>query len=179
MGAGTWQRWLGEIEKRVVKYLNGARFLKLTVSTNQLKLGSQWNLDRLHQIHKDCQGETDILVRSRKGAVASLFTKMKFNNKSSTKTELIILANKLGDIIWLNYFMEYQGYNVDEYVVFYDNMSVMSLDKNWHTLSSKWTKHIKAKYFLIKDYYNAGEFDVKFCPTDEMWANVLTKPLQG
>jgi len=46
-------------------------------------------------------------------------------------------------------------------------------------LSSKQTKHIKAKYFLIKDYYDAGEIDVKFCPTDEIWANVLTKPLQG
>ncbi len=39
--------------------------------------------------------------------------------------------------------------------------------------------HIKAKYFLIKDCYDAGEIDVKFCPTDGMWADVLTKPLQG
>jgi len=46
-------------------------------------------------------------------------------------------------------------------------------------LSYKRTKHIKARYFLIKDYYDAGEIDVKFCPTDEMWADVLTKPLQG
>ncbi len=42
----------------------------------------------------------------------------------------------------------------------------------------KWTKHVKAKYFLIKDYYDAGEIDVKFCPKDGMWADVLTKPLQ-
>ena len=41
------------------------------------------------------------------------------------------------------------------------------------------SKHIKAKYFLIKDYYDAEEIDIKFCPTDEMWADVLTKPLQG
>ncbi len=39
--------------------------------------------------------------------------------------------------------------------------------------------NIKAKYFLIKDYYDAGEIEVKFCPTDDMWADVLTKPLQG
>jgi hypothetical protein len=45
--------------------------------------------------------------------------------------------------------------------------------------SSKRTKNIKAKYFLIKDYYDAGAIDVKFCPTDQMWADVLTKPLQG
>ncbi len=37
----------------------------------------------------------------------------------------------------------------------------------------------QAKYFLIKDYYYAGEIDVEFCPTNDMWADVLTKLLQG
>ncbi len=46
-------------------------------------------------------------------------------------------------------------------------------------MSPEQTQHIEAKYFLIKDYYDAGEIDVKFCPTDDMWADVLTKPLQG
>jgi len=45
--------------------------------------------------------------------------------------------------------------------------------------SSKHTKYIKAKYFVIKDYYDAGEVDLRYCPTSEMWADVLTKPLQG
>jgi hypothetical protein len=40
-------------------------------------------------------------------------------------------------------------------------------------------KHIKTKYFLIKDYYNSGEIDLNHCPTDVMWADVLTKLLQG
>jgi len=55
----------------------------------------------------------------------------------------------------------------------------MSLEKNGRVSSSKRTKHIKAKYFLIKDYYDAEEIDIEFCPTDEMWADILTKPLQG
>ena len=58
-------------------------------------------------------------------------------------------------------------------------MSALLLEKNGRISSSKWTKHIKVKYFLIKDYYDAGEIDVKFCPTNEMWADVLTKLLQG
>ncbi len=35
------------------------------------------------------------------------------------------------------------------------------------------------KYFLIKDYYNSGQIDLRYCPTDVMLADVLTKPLQG
>jgi hypothetical protein len=63
------------------------------------------------------------------------------------------------------YFVECQGYNMDEYVVYQSNMSGLSLEKNGR-VSSSLTKHIKAKYFLIEDYYDAGENKVKFCPTD-------------
>jgi hypothetical protein len=58
-------------------------------------------------------------------------------------------------------------------------MSALSLEENGRVSSSKKTTHIKVKHFLIKDYYDAREIDVKFCPTDGMWADVLTKPLQG
>ncbi len=58
-------------------------------------------------------------------------------------------------------------------------MSSLSLENNGRISSSKRTKHIKAKYFLIKDYYESGEIDFRYCPTDVVWADVLTKPLQG
>jgi hypothetical protein len=38
---------------------------------------------------------------------------------------------------------------------------------------------MKATCFLIKDYHKAGEINVRYCPTDIMRADVLTKPLQG
>ena len=90
------------------------------------------------------------------------------------------MHNKLPDITWTRYFAQCQGYDIDEYIVFQDNMSSVSLEKNGRMSSSKRMKHsIKAKYFLIKDYYDSGEIDLRYCPTDEIWADVLTKPLQG
>ena len=115
-----------------------------------------------------------------KGAAISSSNIMKCNTQSSTEMELISIHDKLPDIIWTRYFVECQGYDiVDEYIVFQDNMSSLLLEKNGRISSSKWTKHIKAKYFLIKDYYNSGEIDLCYCLTDVMWADVLTKPLQG
>jgi hypothetical protein len=58
-------------------------------------------------------------------------------------------------------------------------MNALLLEKNGRISSSKRTKHIKAKYFLVKDYYESEEIDFRYCPTDIMWADVLTKPLQG
>ena len=114
-----------------------------------------------------------------KGAAISSSNIMKCNTRSSTETEIISVHDKLPDIIWTRYFVECQGYDIDEYIVFQDNMSSLSLEKNGRVSSSKRTKHIKAKYFLIKDYYESGEIDLRYCPTDVMWADVLTKPLQG
>ncbi len=45
--------------------------------------------------------------------------------------------------------------------------------------SGKRTKHIKAKFFFIKDRVNDGEITVVDCPTEGMWADIMTKPLQG
>jgi hypothetical protein len=165
--------------KRILKYLNGTRYLKLTLSADQLKFTIHWYIDGSHQIHEDCTGQTGSLVTFRKGAIASSSNKMKCNTKSSTETELVLLMDILSNIAWMQYFIEFQGYDIDEYIICQDNMCALSLEKNGHVLSSKRTKHIKAKYVLIEDYYNAGEIDVKFCPTDGMWADVLTKPLQG
>jgi hypothetical protein len=89
------------------------------------------------------------------------------------------MRNKLPGIIWTRYFVGGQGYNINEYMIFQDNMSSLSLEKNGRVSSSKQTKHIKAKYFLIKDYYDSGEIDLRYCPTYAMWADILTNPLQG
>ena len=57
-------------------------------------------------------------------------------------------------------------------------MSTLSLAKNGCVSSSKRTKHIKAKYFFIRHYHNAQELDLRYCPTEQLWADVLTKPLR-
>ena len=43
----------------------------------------------------------------------------------------------------------------------------------------KENKHIKAKFFFIKDRVDNREIRVKDCPAEEMWADIMTKPLQG
>ncbi len=109
-----------------------------------------------------------------KGAAISSSNVMKCNTLSATETELVSLHDKLPDVIWTGYFVECRGYDIDEYVIFQDNIKLLSLEKNGRISSSKQTKHIKARYFLIKDYYESGEIDLHYYPTDVMWADVLT-----
>ena len=55
----------------------------------------------------------------------------------------------------------------------------MLLEKNGKTFSSKRTKHIKVRYFFIQDKINQGKVSIKYCPTQQMWSDIFTKPLQG
>jgi hypothetical protein len=103
-----------------------------------------------------------------KRAAISLLNIMKCNTQSSMETELISLHKKLPDIAWTRYFVECQGYDIDEYILFQDDMSSLSLEKNGRISSLKWTKHIKATYFLVKNYYDSGEIYLRYCPTDVM-----------
>ena len=52
-------------------------------------------------------------------------------------------------------------------------------NKEQEDIKWKEDKHIKAKFFFIKDRVDDGKVKVLDCPTEKMWAGIMTKPLQG
>jgi hypothetical protein len=85
----------------------------------------------------------------------------------------------LGYILWARYFMVEQGYDMEPSLLYQDNMSNILLKTNGRASSSKQTKHIKVKYYLIKDKVDWGEVTIEHCPTEQMWTDINTKPKQG
>jgi hypothetical protein len=98
---------------QVLQYLNGTRYLKLILSADAINFAICWYIDASHQVHEDCRGQIGCLMTLGKQAVISSSNKMKCNTKSSTKTELIALHDKLPDVIWTRYFVECQGCDID------------------------------------------------------------------
>jgi hypothetical protein len=84
----------------------------------------------------------------------------------------------LGYILWAHYFMIEQGYDMDPSLLYQDNMSAILLKTNRRANSSKRTKNIKVKCFLIKDKVNREEITIEHCPTEQMWTDINTKPKQ-
>jgi hypothetical protein len=136
-------------------------------------------VDASHQLHDDCKGHTGSILTFGRGATTSSSTKHKVPAKSSCESEIIGLYDKISDVLWTHQFLKAQGYKINTNIVYQDNMSTLSLAKNGYVSSSKRTKHIKAKYFFVRNYHNASKIDLQYCPTEQMWADVLTKPLQG
>jgi hypothetical protein len=106
-------------------------------------------------------------------------TKQKLNTRSSTESKLVGVDDMMPSILWTRYFLKSQGYQVNDNIIFQDNKSTMLLERNGKTSSSKRTKHINVRYFFITDRISKGEVRVEWCPTKEMAADFLTKPLQG
>jgi hypothetical protein len=75
--------------------------------------------------------------------------------------------------------MKAQGFAVSNNILYQDNKSAMLLEMNGQALSSKRTRHIKIRYYYVADQVAKGDLRVVWCPTDEMIADFLTKPLQG
>ena len=149
--------------KRVLRYLNGTRRLHLTLSVDSLSM-VRWYVDGSHQIHDDCRGHTGAFMTLGRGAICSSSRKQKLNTKSSTETELVAVDDKLPDILWMKYFLEAQGYTIEHNIIYQDNMSTMSLEKNGRISASHRCKHIHAKYFLIQDRYACGDVDLEYYP---------------
>ena len=92
---------------------------------------------------------------------------------------LVGIDDALPFILWARYFIEAQGYSVEQNILYQDNKSTILLANNGRWSSSKRTRHIKSRYFFIKDKVDSGEVMVEHRPTDEMWSDTLTKPKQG
>jgi hypothetical protein len=58
-----------------------------------------------------------------------------------------------------------------------DNQSAIAYFKN--AMVSEKTKHIGLKWHFLKDHAEHGAIKLRYLPTDQMVANMLTKPLAG
>jgi hypothetical protein len=62
------------------------------------------------------------------------------------------------------------------FIMYQDNQGSISMA---HNLCDSRTKHIEVHHHFVRDQVYAGNIKVKFCPTGEMLADILTKPLTG
>ena len=77
-----------------------------------------------------------------KGAIYGTSTRQKINTKSSTEAELVGLIDILPQALWTRYFLEAQGYAVNESIVYQDNKSTILLADKEKGSSGKRTRHI-------------------------------------
>ena len=139
----------------------------------------KWWVDSSYAAHNIIHRHTGATMSVVCRSVLSMSKKQKINTKRSTEAEIIGADGALPQMLWTKYFIEAQGYGIDENIMYQDNLIAMLLKKNRNNSSKKNTKHIRVRYFFVKDRIATGNVGLKHCPTTKMLADHFTNPLQG
>ena len=115
-----------------------------------------------------------MVLSMRLGAVMSGSWRQKLNTGSSTKAELVGIDDVLKCIMWGLYFIQAQCFEVKNNFLMQDNKLTILMESNGRFSCTKRTKHIKNRYFMIKDKIVQGEVIAQYYPTGD----IITKALQ-
>ena len=122
--------------KRVLKYLNGTKHMKLKLTVENLTI-IKWWIDASYNVHRDARGHNGAMMTMGKGAIISNSNKQKLNVGSSTESELVATHDQMPDVLHTLYFIEAQGYAIDKNVIYQDNQSTNRLEVNGKMSSEK------------------------------------------
>jgi len=170
---GDWEKL-----RRLMEYLNNTRTDVLTLSADDIRV-LKWYVDASFAVHPDFKSHTGGVLMVGQGAIQSVSRKQKLNTTSSTTAELVAADDMSTLILWTKLFLEEQGYPIEKNVLYQDNKSAISLEKNGRKSAGKRNRALHCRYFFIADQCEKGNLTIEWCPTDEMVADFNTKPLQG
>lgn len=132
--------------KRVLQYSKGTINLKLTLGAGSLKTMKTW-VDASYAPHNDIRSHTGGCISFGRGMVCCRSTKQKLNTKSSTEAELVGMNDVLPFIIWTKYFVEAQGHEIENNIIYQDKQSAMLMELNGRRSAGRQSRHINIRYF--------------------------------
>ena len=95
---------------------------------------------------------------------------------STPEAEYIGMAHGLRELLWTYQILQTIGLDVETPIrVMEDNQACIHIAEN--PVSQKRTRQIDIKYHFIRDYIDDGTISVKYCPTKDMLADILTKAM--
>ena len=135
-------------------------------------------IDSSHGLHSDFRGRTGIIVKLGECTIYARSSKQKINTKSSAETELHGISEEISHPLWMKQWLEYIGYKIKNIDLYVDNKSTIIMMLTGKAIGRN-TRHISIRTFFIKQYLDDGTIKIVFTPTDELFADLLTKSVQG
>jgi len=165
---------------RALQYLNKTKQIGLTLSVigNNNDLDVTIFADASYGVHDDGKSQSASVTTLGNGSIITTCNKQKIVAKSSSEAELFAANDAVSEALNIRNYLMWRGHNIGPALLMQDNLSTKSILNNGIN-SIKRMKHLNVKYFFIKDYVENGELIIKYVPTNDMVADVMTKPLQG
>ena len=160
--------------KRILRYLTG---------TIRLKLKANENLPKFEMFCDSDYGGDPDAGKSTTGIIARMYgipilVKSKIqrmNAKSSTNAEIIALCDAVEELIYIKNLLDELNIKIEP-VLQVDNQPAIDTMKNQKLV--KGNKHIMLRYYFVKDYVKKGIVKLKYVPSEENLADIMTKPMK-
>ena len=95
---------------------------------------------------------------------------------STTEAEYIAAVEASKEMLWMRQFMGELGYSpTSTPTLLMDNQSAISVSKNPEHHGRM--KHLDLRWYWLRDVVEAGLVKPSYVPTEDMAADILTKPL--
>ena len=188
--------WLGQfnskptrahfiIAKHVLRYLAGTRTLALCLGAPSPRIPSSLSGYMQNVGCSDADWASNTVDRKSVSGYSFYFqgslvswsaVKQKSIALSSTEAEYYAMSHAFKEALWLRTFLGLLHLPVPRpFPILSDNQAACSLS-NSSAISAR-SKHIDIRHHFIRDHVQAGSFSTTWIPTEDMPADIFTKPL--
>jgi transposase InsO family protein len=166
-----------EAVKRVLKYLKCTSDMHLVLSNRgNIKLDAYADAD--YGTSADRKSLSGYVIRIGETAINWKSAKQQSIALSTAEAEYMSLAEAVKEVVWIRKGLEQLGWKQEDPTVIYqDNNACISWANE--SVFSKRSKHIDIRYHFTREKVTSGEITLRFVPSTEMVADILTKPLHG
>ena len=113
-----------------------------------------------------------------RGAIQAISTKQSINTKSSAESELVAASDGVTPAINVFNIVKCQGIAVRQLIIEQDNQSTLAMIVTGRATGPT-SRHINIRYFWLNDRIAQGDISMRYMPTEEMPADLLTKQKDG
>ena len=162
--------------KRILRYLKGTSDITLKYKKGEKdELLVYSDADYAGDVD-DRHSTTGNLFLMSGGPVSWTSKKQPIVTLSTTEAEYVALSTATQEAVWIRKLLSDFGVSPRQATtVMEDNQGAICLARNPVTHSR--SKHIDVRYHYIREALNEGIIDLQYCPTHDMIADTLTKPL--
>ncbi|KAL0277244.1 UNVERIFIED_CONTAM: hypothetical protein PYX00_004597 [Menopon gallinae] len=165
------------LAKRVLRYLKATPEFGIKYSRNVKQLEAFTDSDWAGNVddRRSCSGNVLMLA----GGPISWMSKLQSSVSLSTmEAEYVAIREVTKEVVYVSRLinhMLFRHYVKEPISVYCDNQSAIELSKN--PVFHKRSKHIDIAYHYARELVEKGKIELKYLRTDEMIADVFTKPL--
>lgn len=161
--------------KRIFRYLKGTIDYALTYARGESNQAIGYS-DASYAMNEDRKSTSGYVFLMNGTAITWRSKKQPIVTTSSMEAEFIALASATKEALWIRK-LENELLNETNVptVIMEDNQACIRFSRDY--VHSDRSKHIDVRYYFIRERIERNEVKMIYCPTTEMIADALTKPL--